>query len=476
MRNINEKKTKLDFKKKVYMLSLLVLLRLDKSVLSKKFLETLLDDEKNMNYHYQVWVNLSFYRGKDNLPIYDDFYSDYKKEFNRIADYFISNLNLMNIGKRKEKNIAFVVHQLKVINHSATKLILDYAKNLKKIYPKYNIKIFVEDVINYGEMNKILPFIYESNHSSKFKDYHQQYIQGVDVEIYYSKKNVSRNERIKDLIKKIDNFAPNVIWSMREISLIPEILYDFYPVLYLSNGGNYTYNSADVYAVGDKNGFLKNNKKYKLLNPDEIYEFKAGIEFIETDKNIDRVEYNISSNDFVLVTVGNRLDKELDSDTRFIDSICDILIKNEKIKWIIVGPKKLEYLQKNYNHLYGNSIIRINYKEDLLALYKICDVYINPDRNGGGYSIAMAMNEALPIVIFNRASDGINWVGKENGVDKMQDYIQEIKKLFNNLDYRKEKGLSMKKRIQNNFSFENSIKELKQLFEITKNNFLKRLN
>ena len=361
-----------------------------------------------------------------------------------------------------------------MIKHSPTKLILDYAKNLKKIYPEYTIKIFVEDIFNYGKIDKILPFIYESCHSSKFEVKHQEYIKDIDIEIYYSKKNVSRNERIKDLINKINEFAPNLIWSMRKLSLVPEILYDFYPLLYLSNGGSYTYNSADVYAVGNKDRFLKNNKKYKLLDPDKIYEFTSGIEFTETYKNFNRADYGINSNDFVLVTVGNRLDTELDSKTEFIDSICDILIKNEKIKWIIVGPKKLEYLQRNYNHLYGNSIIRINYEEDLLALYKICDAYINPDRDGGGYSIAMAMNEALPIVIFNRDSDGLNWVGEETGVDDIQDYIQEIKNLFNNLDYRKEKGVYMKERIENKFNFENSIKELRGLFEITKDNFLKR--
>lgn len=469
----------LNFRKKISLLSLLVMLKVRRNSLSKFIMKTLLEDKEHIKYHYSMLYNILFYRNYDDLNIYDNYYKDKRSILKKIAKYFEKNLKFPKIrnSKRNKKHIAFVTDQLLGLNHSPTKIILNYAKKLKKIYPEYEVKIFVEDNLFVNNSEIIFPYFYNSVESKKCKAKHQKYLSEVDVQIYYSNTNDNKKNRVRELIKKIINFSPEVILTISDLSLSLEILYTYYPIVYMAVSSYYCVSQADVYLYGDKRKIIQDNKNYgALLDPDDIYQFDYGFEFGEASTNIKRSDYNINDKDFVMVTVGNRLDVELDSDKRFVDAICDLLIYNKEIKWIIVGKKELDYLSNKYNKLLGNKIIRIEYEKDLFALYQICDIYINPDRDGGGYSIGMAMKEGLPIVNFGKPSDGANWVGENNCVNNnMQDYINEIIQLFNDSDYRKRKGLTMKRRIKEEFSLKSSIKQLCEIFGIAKKKFKKRL-
>src|SRR5690606_22693670 len=119
-------------------------------------------------------------------------------------------------------------------------------------------------------------------------------------------------------------------------------------------------------------------------------------------------------------------------------------------------------------------IIRLDYEKDLMALYDICDIYINPRRHGGGISIAMAMDRGLPVVIFSNPSDGLNYVGEENGVGyDYSSYLNEIDKLYSDPNYRFQKAILMKKRIAT-FSMQSSVSNLLDIINIARDRYFQR--
>ncbi len=256
-----------------------------------------------------------------------------------------------------------------------------------------------------------------------YKEDHADYLKEKNIETYYSDISILRRERVHSIVKAIKEFNPEVIFTTSEISLARQILTPYYPIVYLSQGISYFSSFADVYLFRDQDGVKKENEKYNLLNIDHVHNFEPGFNPPKPYKNVSREDLNLTEEDFVLITVGNRLDNDMDE--KYMDLIYSFLLKKSNVKWLIVGSAKLSYLEKNYQNLLNDKIIRIQYEDDLAALYRICDVFINPDRIGGGFSIAIAMSQSLPVVTMRKSSAGLTFVGDDSCVEpNFQAYVK----------------------------------------------------
>lgn len=452
---------KADFQERLYILSLCVLLKSEKNTVAKHIMKTLVEDYDNIEYHYAMLYNTLFYAGHGNMKIYDEIYLERRQEIIKLADYFKKQgkirINRKKHNKDKDNNkdnkdkmkIAIHYDQLLVINHSPTKLCLDLAKNLKKYYPEFKIKIFVEDNFIISREEVVFPHFYSSATSSQCQNVHKEYLGKHRVDIYYSNPQMSKINRTKEIVEKISQFDPDVIYTTSDLSVAREILYPYYPVVHMSYGGYNFSTLAHAYALYDEliDNTKNLNKTLKMIDEKRIFSIKLGVGFQEPQRIIHRNEYDIRENDFVLITVGNRLDVEMSKE--FIDTICSFIENMQNVRWLVVGPKQIEYLNNRYAPLISNrKIIKISYEKDLPALYRICDVYANPIRKGGGFSIGMAMNEGLPVIVTKDSQDGSSWIGIENCIDsKYEVYMKELSLLYSDSHYRTMKGQVVKKLI-----------------------------
>lgn len=463
----------IDFHMKVYFLSLLVLLHLKQESILRHFMNALKDDNTHIKYHYPIIINTLFYISKDNINLYPEYYFDRRNALVKIKNFY-GEIGFQHCSSEyvMNKRIAIVVDQLLSKNHSPTKAILDYAINLKKYYSEYSIRLFVEDNFAFSESEVIIPYGYSSTVSHNLRVEHISYINNEAIEVYYSEPSKGKKERLKLFLDEIKNYNPEIIITTSDISVARTFLFPCYPIIFISHGAiNYT-TPADIYLHGSKEDVLEDNKKYRLLDVDRVGEINWGLDLPKPQKIFSRKDIGLKNDDFVFITVGNRLDAEMD--ICFIDLVCSFLSENKKSKWLIVGPAKLQRLEQKCKFFLNDIIIRINYENDLPGLYGICDVYLNPDRKGGGYSIAIAMNENLPIVILNNQSDGLIYVGNENGAgDTWSEYLNEMKRLFNDQSYRENKGLLMKRRIET-FNLQNSVNQLIGYFDLAKESFYNR--
>ena len=109
-----------------------------------------------------------------------------------------------------------------------------------------------------------------------------------------------------------------------------------------------------------------------------------------------REEYGLTEEDIVVITVGNRLAYEISNE--LAEQMCELICNTKYIKWLIVGCTELSLIKTRYKNLIGENIVFISYETDLPGLYGICDIYLNPKRTGGGYSIGWAMQQGLALV------------------------------------------------------------------------------
>lgn len=124
-----------------------------------------------------------------------------------------------------------------------------------------------------------------------------------------------------------------------------------------------------------------------------------------------------------------------------------LLEQYPRMKWLLTGTVELEYISANYAPLVQNKQIAfLEYEDDLPALYQICDVYLNPDRMGGGISVIWAMQQALPIAQILRVSFGTAWTGIENAIDgDMHDVMLYIESLYQDASFYEKESKSLKK-------------------------------
>lgn len=467
---------KLTFKEKISVLSLLVIIKPKDKNISEKIMELLKNDKNHMDSHYAILTNLSFYKNVDNLDLYDNFYPDRRIVRDNIKKYINEDINIKNKDNSNKKTIAIIAHQLLSILHSPTKMLIKYINYLKVEYPEYKIKIFVEDNFIHKKTELFFPYSYSSAWAKNLNEEHLKEL-NEDIDIYYSSPLYSRKQRTIDLVKEIDEFNPELVWAFGPLSIALDILYDYYPTMYISlNTDSYFIESADVHMYKDKTLVLEKNHKYHLLNEKNIYDrIVINIhEDLTPTKTINRKKYNIKKNDFVMISVGNRLDAELGNS--FIDRIMDFIGKHKDCKWFIVGKAELNYLKNNYNQIFKQNIINISYEKDLSALYQICDVYINPKRTTGGASVYIALNNNVPLLTLTEISDAATILGLENTVGlTMDDYIEELERLYLDSDY-KEKKINNINKILDKLNYKKGVEEFLTFFKLAKKNFIQRNN
>lgn len=89
--------------------------------------------------------------------------------------------------------------------------------------------------------------------------------------------------------------------------------------------------------------------------------------------------------------VGLRLTEEISDE--FVAMLDSVL--SEKIQCVIMG-KMVNYEERaRQNEKFGKYVHNLGLQEDALAIYSLCDLYLNPIRLGGGTSAAESMSEGV---------------------------------------------------------------------------------
>lgn len=105
-------------------------------------------------------------------------------------------------------------------------------------------------------------------------------------------------------------------------------------------------------------------------------------------------------------------------------------------------------------------IICHGYEECLTSLYEICDVYLNPMRAGGGWSVAWAIMKGVLVATTKGINPGNAWIGEKKAIEgNYQDLLEYIDKLDKDRNfYKEEKQYILERSLQ--LSFDNSVRAI----------------
>ena len=224
----------------------------------------------------------------------------------------------------------------------------------------------------------------------------------------------------------------------------------------------------DVYVTHSQKDCIKYNNIYNFIDPKKIVECKRCV-LMPEDKTIyyDRKGFGFGDSDFLIVSVGRRLNFEINND--MIEKFSILLEKNPRMRWLIVGNPPSSSNKLWVRQVSSGQIILWGFEEHIDALYRICDVFLQPKRIGGGHSMRQAMRQGLPVAITDYPSGVLSIFDSDEvvhgGYEELSNYVE---KLFRDDNFYQERSDRMRNLIRN-ISMGNDAVKLEDVYRRMKN-------
>ena len=364
--------------------------------------------------------------------IYKDFFIDRKKLQNKLCEcYGLKKLIQEQEIKKETNKIVIVTSRFRpnCITDAPSILVKNYALAYAKL--GYTVKILVLYSSSDDDIENVSLLRIYGCSSNTLVDYSIEDFENYDISIddnYIS--NI--NERLIGNVNTIIEFAPEYIIDMSDEMFIESIyLKDSIPVVNFPMRGNAYSSEASIYFVDSYNRVSKDMLLYNSIEMKNVRELVLGNVVIDNEDALaySKEDYELNGK-FILVTVGTRLNYEISYE--LIEYVGRELLEKYNMVWILVGDviqKKNSYF---YSLLQQRKIIEWGYEKNLFRLFKMCDLYLNPKRIGGGMSIKMCMYAGKPIAMVGTESDAYIYMHKDyiinNCIDDMMKYIIELYK------------------------------------------------
>lgn len=247
---------------------------------------------------------------------------------------------------------------------------------------------------------------------------HYKYL-GEQIELYQSEVPADSVEGIQKLIEYITEEKPEYILYVGEQSFAADMANKVCPVITISSTFSAIQNTRTEFLM---TGRKVSNLERKMLYP-EVIEIPFTFQLKKRKQMHTRSMLKIPENRFTLVVVGMRLDADVTDE--FLENIRAEIDNGCYLVFIGKYDKYQTSCQK-YAWLRENSI-NLGVIDDVAGVLPVLDLYINPYRLGGGYSVAEAFDAGIPAVSINYG-DVATAAGKDFCVETYEQMNETIEK------------------------------------------------
>ncbi len=360
--------------------------------------------------------------------IYPDFYNDRRNHLKKLCEYYNLKPGRME-KKNNEKRVAIISFSLNdESNDPADTLALRFAEDFVK--EGYNVKIFVLNTLwQVGIQDSYLrkKFVCTGMKQSEFDGKKYKY------EAFFAEKD-RISDRLSEVIEEIFLYNPSFILDMSDEFCPQSYIYkQYFLTLYVPFRVGMSSSFFDYILFPDDGDFQEKNSIYKCIDKEQLLNARLYALPDEISIKYDRETYGFDKDDFIIVSVGVRLNYEVDDSIKM--AMCELLKNNSHMKWVFVGDE-VESSMDTFNELIVDGrIINHGYERYIDAFYGLCNVYLQPDRNGGAVSVTQAMRKGLPVIMLNRPSDSRKLFDEEDLCENIGEMIKRIEKLSFNQEY-----------------------------------------
>lgn len=424
--------------------------------LDKESVETMLKCIREIqdDYEARIWLtwDISIMELENSHVRYDSYFLDKRQVMRENMEYFVDRAGLVKGEKNpEEKRIAVIGFHFDNVARSHFQFIQPTINELSGM-EGHKVAIFPIDLLRYSYGESFVEPIYPVvKDSSLMKQQHKRLL-NPDIDIVYPQGSTIQ-ERINCFAREIYRYNPDVVLDFcGEYAFCSSIYFDAFPTVALAMRGYASSAWFDKFCVSNREICIEENKVFRSVPTDKIETLLpvCDIKYAHEGapgRTYDRSAYGFGKDDFLIVTSGDRLKNELTIE--FVDCVCAFLKEHSQAKWLLVGNEICDYLKIAYPSFFDEGrIVEWGYETDLCALYGMCDIFWNPERNGAWGCISRAMYCKIPIVTTTFLSDCLPILGMENAIDGGYPECKEyVERLFSDKELRKQKGELMRQRL-----------------------------
>lgn len=347
----------------------------------------------NFDCHTQVMLEIQLVF-LSNIP-YDILRRIHRKSLSCLLGHMEFPFPYIPVKSRTNNKIIIFTEQLLLNNrHAPTLMTLETAYTLHK-YFHYDIELFT------CTSNRLIPsYLWISTQGMNFNGDKNMQIPYKDT-ILSARQYPLASCSLKDyeqMLHHIYRQNPLFVLNIGVNSPIADLPRIFTTVVNLNTVTKAPISEADIFIR-----CMKLDSNLETLYQNELSPHQAQIfmqqnfpaVYLSTGEHYTRETLHLPTQQFLICLVGNRLDGEISP--VFLQFMLDILQNNSKIDFVIIG--NTTELNKHFeNTPFDHRIHYLGYCPDLMAVYPALDLYLNPERVGGGWSSAIALRAGLPVV------------------------------------------------------------------------------
>ena len=294
--------------------------------------------------------------------------------------------------------------------------------------------------------------------------------QGVTMSV--SDPRFSLRSRWLGLLPAVADFDPDVVLFVGLYSPLAGALHAVRPVVGLCTNAVPPLAPVDVWLSADEATCGTTREIWNGAFPDPLACFHPQrIKVTKGPFALKRSDIGLAQHAQVWVTVGFRLEQEVSA--AWATRMLETLARHPNAVWLLVGCNN-GVAPTSLQRAPPGRVVALAPRPDVPAILSLCDVYVNPPRIGGGFSVLEAMASGLPIVSFAN-SDGGDKVG-DLAVADDDAYFRRIAELCARPELRTAMGSRMRERFLRRFDLEGSGPRLLAACELAANCAQERLS
>lgn len=336
------------------------------------------------------------------------------------------------IEKKDSNLIVIVTSQMLGLGHAPTRRVVDYAYAISSGMGKE--VVIVNDSGLHYEQYQYLNFMNE-------KYSYEPEWDGESIWPYKDKKFLFKQlkglqpdiDELKETLEEIYQLKPELVYNIGGSSLLTDLCGIFTRTACFPCSSDIPRTMSQNLFVGRKLNEQDNDRLESLECWQKVYETVINYQMAESERSYSRSQFGIDEDAFLIGIVGNRLRAEV-NDT-FTDMINQIAGNIEGVHFLLMGKdENMENIKETIK--YPENVHFVGRVEDAASAIKLCDLYCNPMRTGGGRSSFEALAQGVPVVTFEEG-DVYYTCGEAFGVKNREEYIDRVVHYIRHPEYRK---------------------------------------
>lgn len=386
----------------------------------------------NLELRYIYLIDVSIYPLFFSQCLYSEFYLELREGYSKMmVEFHLKIPEKRGIQKGRLVFLSFLM--LEENQHES--LVNGWIQMFEK---EYEIYVFFDDIaIQNHEGTYFRSFcrceefggmavLHRERHRQVFgESINLEYVSGTDI-----------RQRQQNLLNRIFEISPEIIVDVTDERMpLPYLLVKYFPVLYIPMRGFQSSMFFTKIVMEGKRAALYANRKAPMIEEKQIIEYHMGVPITVPQRVWNKAEFGWEEQDFVIVTVGTRLNYEMSEG--FMREVCSWIREEKDVKWLLVGVKNVDYLKMEEDLISNGKIYFAGYQTDLAGIYGCCDVYLNPLRTGGGVSQVTAVRNGVPVLADGTVCfDMIQSLGWDNACWSLGEQMEKMKRMKRDETYR----------------------------------------